>query len=596
MPRLLLLFLVAFPLFSAEIPLSDVRTSTASEYTRQSLGIAGGDGFLLMWEEWYGSVYRQGMMVRAYDTDGVPLRPAATEVDFGIGARAVWTGSEYLVIAGVNLGRLGATDNPTPTVIVTRVQRDGTPVDAVPHRYVTERRTAGVASVAWNGTHVLAVIAAGDGRHLLRLDAEGNLVSDTITLANIVAVAPDGDDFFLLEGSRGVAVAEGDGWYAILGADGHVTLLDEEGTERERVLLDTRFAPRSMAYDGSRWFVAHLDEAQRLCTSAFGRDGKVTRNCRVEPEAAEPLVAASPRRTLTAWRRAPNQVVTDSGIASVRTIRQITPDSTIDAAGLLVVWREDYEIRIGGLRHDGTRRAEHVVATVGFRPRVVPGMVVWNHHAPAVRGQRLDAEGAPVGPVLELGPGNGAEVATTGDGWLVAYSSSGDVHLRYISPEGIVAGFSGADSELNEYADPVIGATATGYVVAWRARSQDIMVQRFNRRGQALSAPVTIAEGSRVGVGCNTRTCAIVWESNEALTGMLLDGEPRALGMPARCCSMARIFVTVDEDGTIRADQDADSDTLGGVETFRGRNVLVYTRDGRVYVRDIAPRMRSSRR
>lgn len=621
MARLLLVLLVALPLLSAEIPISDVRTSTASEYTRQKLSIAGGDGFLVMWEEWYGSIYRQGTMVRPYDADGVPLRPVATELSIGTNARAVWTGNEYLVIGSANLGRWGVADVPTETVIVTRVQRDGTPVDAAQRRYLTERRAAGVLSLAWNGTQVLAVISAGDGRHLLRLDAEGNVVSDSVISANIVAVAPQGDDFFLLDGSLGVAVAEGDGWYAILGADGNVTIIDGEGTERQRVLLDTRFGPRSIAYDGSRWFVAHLDEAQRLCTSAFGRDGKVTRNCRFEPEAAEPLIAASPRRTLMAWRRAPNQIATDTGVASVRTIRQLEPDSTVDAAGLLVAWREDYEIRIGGLRHDSTRRAEHVVSPFGFKPSVVPGLVVWTGYDSAVRGRRLDAEGAPVGPVLELGVGNNAEVATTGDGWLVVYAYEPRVKTTFLTRDGIVAGMNDFGSDDVPQYRPGVAAVPDGYIVVWMQKGPpaqdedevedtgyDIIAQKLSRSGLALGPQVVLGNAGSsyatgydsTAIGCSGDRCLVVWRHQlQTYVGRYVDhsGKPitaeetfpsgdQTLQLPSAIIS--------DVAGQLRIFRSDDG--ISGVETVAGRSLLVFSRGWRLFARDLLPRARAARR
>lgn len=591
-----LIFLATLTTTAAEIPISDIRTISARpDYkTFEPVVAAGGDGFLVVWSERYWIYNPAIVMIRAYDADGKPLQPFATVVGGGSFPKAVWTGSEYLVVTGTNFGRFGVSPGPGP-VTVTRVRRDGTLVDAPSRSFTPGVRAAGVLSLAWNGSSALAVVEAG-GRHLLLLDRDGALISNTVTKADIVAVAAKGREFFLLDRAQGMAVAEGRGRHAVLDSAGTIRILDSTGLELERVVVEGN-GVRSIAYDGGAWITAFLDDEGRVCTASFTGAHDVTRSCRDASDAMTPFVAAGTRRTLVSWSRGDREILTDFGAASEHLVKQTKPTAAVDSTGLLVAWQEGVSIRLGGLKNDGTRRTEHVVTEYGFGPRLAANLLVW-YGEHVVRAVLLDTTGAPVVPEIELGDGLFPEVATNGNGWVVVFENSGDIHLRYITPGGIVAGVFEVTKEMNNLSRPVIAAMASGYLVAWTDQKQRVFFQKLDGRGLPISGQTVIEDAQRPAVGCNAQTCMILFiRGGVKLVGQLLDGQERAfVSHPSdSCCPSDRMVVVPEADGTFRIHRDPEVD-FGGVVMLNGRTRIVYGRDGRIYARDLLTRARGVRR
>ena len=242
------------------------------------------------------------------------------------------------------------------------------------------------------------------------------------------------------------------------------------------------------------------------------------------------------RRSFLAWD-GDNRVYTDAGVASTGYARQSAPASAVDATGLLVVWQDHDVFRIGGLTHAGQRRTEHLLERSGSHARIASmgpvTLLVWSEDD-RLRAVRLDATGAPLPPILDLGVGIEPDVATNGDGWLVV-SANGALRATYVSASGFIVGEH--QTPMEDFVQrAVVVAKGNEYRVAWQDHQQNTYIQTFNGTGLPLSSPELSDEGTYSELA------------------------------------------------------------VRNVVTFRGRTVLVYSRDGRVYARDLAPRMRAVRR
>lgn len=612
MPRLLLVLLVALPLAAAEVPISDVRYGPYSTDQRQQPVVSAGDGFLVLWSEFQNGVYPLTSGVRAYDLDGVALAPTATFVA-GSTPHAVWTGAEYLVVTAPLKSRFAGSGE----IAVTRIQRNGTRVGA-PVLYALESRQSRVLSIAWNGTHAVALVES-DAKHLLRLDAQGRLVNDEIVPPDVVAVAPDGADFFLRRRGPIDGFAAGGGRYAVLEGQ-TVSILDRAGVEIERLTIPGEGA-RSLAWDGARWITAVLDESGRVCTASFTGAHDLVRACRDANAPRDPYVGATTRRSFVAWWQA-NQIVTDSGTASTVMAVQSAQATAVDAIGLLVAWREAGQLRIGGLTHDGKRRPEVVLdedaRMVAMSAAREQTLVVWELDR-GIRAIRLDAAGRPLFPVIDLGPGTQPRVATDGETWLVGQATDGVVTATTITRDGVIAGVR----DVARGTSFALAAVSTGYLLlSTRDDGPGLDLHKLNAEGLPVATiEHFIADGAAPEIGCTAATCLAIWRraSDAAYAAVVVshDGqplaEPRLLGLDETCCG-PRIVLSTDGGrfrvfhGETFLDVAADGTPTGvtrwngsgvllaGASAFAGRTLLVYTRDGRVYVRDLPPRRRAARR
>ncbi|HVG23283.1 MAG TPA: hypothetical protein VND45_03945, partial [Thermoanaerobaculia bacterium] len=532
MPRrvlTLVLFLFSFSSFAAEIAISDVRVVPGnSDSTRFAPSVvSSGDGFLVLWEQRvFAPGYPQKGAVRAYDAGGVPYSPAATHLAASVySPRGVWTGTEYLIVAGTPFSRFGSY--PTASLVVERVRPDGTLVDVPQPRHLNAQRPSAVLSLAWNGTHALAVVAGGDGqRHLLLLDREGRFVSDTVTTDDIVAAAPTSvAEFFLLRRDQGTAIAAGGDRFAVVNGES-ISILDRAANVLESFAIGRRMT--SVAYDGTRWVTAYLDDASRVCTATFTGARDVQRSCRFTTNAAaNPSAAGSRRRVFTAWEEpVAAQIMTDSGLASTAIAGQVVKDTAVDASGLLVVWQDGQRVIAGGLRPDGTRREQHVVAERGYDARVASAgdrsLVVWSDGV--LRASVLDGTGRPVLPGIELGFGTYPRVAANDQGWVVVQDAESRVKATYVTRHGIVAGvqdFGDDEAYVPQYG-PDIAAVSDGYVVVWMQRAEEgyeIISQKLTRFGLPLGARMVLGNAGTAyatgydgtAIGCSGDRCLVVW-------------------------------------------------------------------------------------
>lgn len=616
MRRVLLMLLLASASAAAEIAVSDLRVvpSDTTTYSRAAPVAAAGEGFLVVWPEVYSGWIPLKSGIRAYDADGNALRPAAGYAD-GTTPLAVWTGNHYLVVTALLKSRYWGF--PAPSFRVTRVQRDGTPSG---HRdHVSHLSLGRVLSLAWNGTNALALVELHGSKRFLRLDGDGALVSETPADADIVAVAPRGDDFFLLRQAEGVAVAEGGGRYAIL-AGRAIAIVDGEGRLLERFAVPDATVAKSIAYDGVRWITAFLHDDGRLCTASFSGAHDLAQSCRGLKSASAPSVAAVAQRALVAWT-ADGQIVTDGGLASISWAGQWAEASAVDAAGLLVAWREERRIRIGGLKHDGSRRPELVLEEDASAIDVAAArdgtLVTWSAGG-RIRALRLTPEGAPLFPVIDAGAGHWPLVATKGEGWLIASVVDETIVATAVNAAGIIVGVH----EITRGSQPALAAGPDGYLLAvMQQPAPGVDLHLINAQGLPLGGAVDLSDdGTNPAVGCGAASCLVAWTpTNGTFAGVVVSHagqplfEPRQLGDVQTCCS--RTVVTATSSGGFRVHRggvfvdaardgmpvgatrwEASDVILGGVEIFRGRAVLVYSRLGRVYARELPSRARAVRR
>ncbi|HEX6084893.1 MAG TPA: hypothetical protein VF266_10245, partial [Thermoanaerobaculia bacterium] len=343
---------------------------------------------------------------------------------------------------------------------------------------------------------------------------------------------------------------------------------------------------RTLTWDGSAFHTAYVDAEGRVCTATFTSSIDVRRDCRVIAGARDPAVGVLPRRQFLAWEVG-RQIVTDSGMASIEPVPQLAADTTIDATGLLVAWIEN-GIQLDGLRHDGTRRQRFFIPdTRASRVSLAEGFILW-HAAENVYGMRLDAHGAPLHPILDLGTSVDAHVLRNGDGWIVLRldpaSEPHYVKTTTISADAVVTGehFAGTDR-----GNVAFAAAGDGFLVVTQTA-----LQRIDRHGLPVGAPVPF-DGNAIDrrIACSARECLIVVGMRSIVVDhhgrTLRDWQPLRLDAPladvkALDGGPPRIFTNPHGAG-------------GGVEVLGRRTFYFYTRDGRVYLRDVPPRTRAVR-
>jgi hypothetical protein len=622
MPRLplVLALLVSVATSAAEIPISAVRYVPGSnQYTRRDpVVLTHGDGFLVTWEQALFGAYYPAIVARSYDADGNPRGPE--EVNLGT-AGLVWTGEHYLAIETVSGGRWGISF-PQPQVYVRRLNPDLTAAAPV-REYFTGTRGSRLFSVAWNGTHAAALVVL-DHKRLLLFDRDGALVSDTPVEANVTTIAPQGDTFLLISGTRRMHVTEGNGRYALTdryGEAAHLTILDASGVETDRVPIA---GARSTSWDGSRWHTATVDADGRVCTSDFTRATDVRTKCRVIADAKLAAIGAIPGRTLLAWLGADEQIVTDNGIASMARVFSHALASAVDATGLLLAWQQDGNILLGGITTDGLPRREFLIPNEGpygeglkIAPNGDVSLLVWRRSS-EIFAMRLTAEGAPLHPILALGTGADVEVVPVADGWLVAQTSEDRVYTTPISREAIVGTRQEIAAGAAVYHSVLLAAVPDGALVIWAPwELTHRNAQRVDRNGIPVGMANRIEQTTYPALACSATACLVPTYSVPTIDALLLDFDGRPLGEPkpmlprvddviADVVAMpdgsfrvytARDIAVVGPDGTPRgvtrwSDQ---SREVAGVEVFEGRTYLFYTRDGRVYLRDLRERSRAVR-
>lgn len=614
MPRLLLVLLVALCLSAGELRLSDLTyVPRSTDFSRRDLVVVGGgDGFLVLWTENLFGAYHPGWYGRAYDADGNPLQP---EAGFIGSPYAVWTGERYLVIDPTEYVPRGQFYYPVPLITVRQFHRDGTPA-ARERGYLEGMTWSEVFSVFWDGTHVMALVKV-EHKRVLRFDRHGALVGDTRVDDDVVAIAPNGSSLFQLRGTERRVMAGADGRYAIAGP-ASIAIVHASGVEVDNVPI----AARTLSWDGRAWHTAYLDGQGRVCTASFTRSTDVRRDCRVIPDATQPAVGAIPGRTLLAWEDRPSkQILTGVGIASMTHAPQTAYASTIDATGLLAAWY-DRGIQLGGLRHDGTRRETFVIPdtrahAIELAANGDQSLIVWRA-VDELFAMRLEANGAPLHPILPLGRGRQSDIVPNGDGWLVVRADEERVVATTISREAVLTGEHVVAERKAEAVD--VAAAGDGFLVATGSS-----LQRLDRHGIAVGAAVGHEAARRL--DCARRACLVAGADRIAL----VDHEGRPLREPQRLelfavwnvdarpdgsfrvhgsrqvvlpgpngsfrVYTAQVVVAVAPDGAVRGTTEWSDEevAVAGVEVLHGRTWFLYTRDGVVYLRDLPPRSRAVR-
>ncbi len=619
MPRLplFLALLLSFTAFAGEVQIDETRYVTAGpNYTRDPREIVtSGDGFLVTWQQYLFGAYYPAVAVRAYDADGNALRPEQTIA--GNRPRIFWTGDAYLAIDDVPRPRFGFT-LPQPQVFAQRLARDGSLLG--PKRgYVVGTRGSELLSAAWNGTRAAGLFHL-ESRRLMIFDREGALLSDTPVEDSINSVAPKGDSFLLLPRKLRAITAGNDRYAAIDAGDSdRVVILDANGQELEQLSI-TR--ARSLSWDGSAWYTAVNDSAGRVCTIAFTSASDMRTQCR-ESTGAQPVAGAIPRRTFLAWKESNEVIATDSGIASIDHVNHAALASAVDATGLLLAWNDGGGMRFGGFTRDGQRRPEFVIPEQrGDGLQLAPNgdltLIVWRT-ADGVFAMRLTAEGQPLHPILALGRGDHARVVSTGGGWLVARNADEHVLVTPISRDAV----AGAEQELAAnaaiYEAVALAATPDGALVRWIASDRaHSIVQRVDRNGIPIGIANELDPGA-IAFACSAPACIAVIQRPATYAVQPIDFDGRALGEPRTLMSYDndavvrvqampdgsfRVFTRwlvgiVAADGTPRGSARWNDDAtiaVSSAEVFEGRTWFFYSRDGRVYLRDLPqPRLRAVR-
>ena len=646
-----LVLLLAASLAAAEIPISDI---DVVPFDRSVVGngypsIAAGDGFLLTWD----SMVHQGLItpgptwVRAYDASG-PREPVAFAIYGGIGSRAVWTGSEYLVTRTPLLRQFGRI-LPTAVIEISRVAADGREVPSSEVRFTPSRGAGQIIALAWDGAYALAAVGFYNGTYAtLLLDRNGQVVSETpIDFEPSGVAARSGGGFYVLPRAEGDAVAAGGIWFASIDnlQDGGVVgrILDSTGAEIDRITItETGGDARSVAWTGTSWVTVYRDGSQ-LCTAHFTASNVET-DCVAAPGALAPVIAAGDSGTLTAWWQ-DGQIVTSKGVASTHYSNAELPAAVVDDTGLLVAWSEAAPIggkliHVGGLANDGARRPEHVLDGMWpqLRPRLSRSggqtLLLWSE-GQMIFARRVDAAGRPFGEKVRLDENSAANFAVTArnGAWLVVFQDfSSDIVARELSP-GLVASESDRlGSEEFGQGSPAVAATSDGYLAVWIENSGlHVGAQRVEPGGRRGGDRVVIAVGSseerltNPSVGCNAEHCLITWFRASTLMGRLVRhdgtpaGEPRAyagfyssapvilvLGDGSFQVVHGTEFTTVaptgESRGTIRWSRDFHN--LGDAVIWRGKLTFLTTRvekmqdlifASRVFAVQLPPRTRSVR-
>ncbi|HUP61915.1 MAG TPA: hypothetical protein VNA69_16025 [Thermoanaerobaculia bacterium] len=641
MKRALVLLALSAQLFAAEVPIAEPQIVPGDDFfSRAWPDVAAGDaGFLVAWEERTFGSYPGIASFRTYDRDGVPHRPDAFRLGSGYNRspHVVWTGSEYLVVYARWLSRFGSP--PIPALFAARITADGVMVEDSEVVIAEAQNTGLVEEVVWTGSEAIVLATIENAPWLLHLSAHGTLTQRTQMLERPADIAAGGGaGFFLLPQSEGDAAAANAEKIAIVDNTGAGVVVSFHSFNR--TLLDGFvLAPQgkhadSIAWDGSAWVTAYI-EAGAVCTARFTSASDVVRSCNGETNAAMPVIDAYNRRTLTAWLVG-KQILTDRGMASEMIAVQRTADATVDPSGLLVVWNENDRIRTGG---PGRPTQQISTPAKAYSPRIATAgsqsLLVWVEPT-MIRAMRLDAQGNPIPPAVDLGTGDWPSLATDGTNWIVAWRNGNEVVSTLVTPNLDSNGLQHYGAAETWQDRPVAAATPSGFLVVWNETQSElegthdrIVAEPLDANGQRISGGVRIvdridgtrADATTLAVRCVSERCLVAWDetapgraelvsmivgpdakpltSPRVLRGVLTGGRKAILpfeGGGFRLYSGGALII-LDADGRQLDTQrwtDKNID-LGAAAIFRGRLTLVYSRDFRVFVRDFGARTRAVR-
>ena len=556
----LVLALLAFSstLLAAQIPVAEPGIVPAPGLSSrfEPRVFAGGDTFLVTWEERILARNPGGLYVRAYDALRRPRQPIATLIDRGFDAHAVWTGGEFLVVYVQRDSLLVA-----PRIRAVRVTADGSIVEGSQVTFREAKSDGRVHALAWNGTVALAAVLYDGTTRMLTLDREAHVLRNEPASEAPAALAPAGDGFFLLARNEGDAVATNGSVFSVventsLGVIATIMRANHTVVEAFLLVSDGTSA-RQIAWDGSAWVTAYTRSGS-VCTARFTTANDVARSCNGETTAATPAVAAFDGRSFAAWSRQGHQIFTDGGIASEVPAMQLEPAATLDANGLLAVWLEgSYAIRIGGITPDGSRRRVRTIerAEEVNAPRVANAgaysLLVWIEGSSGheVWASRIDTEGTPVPPLMRLGSGTSPNVVSNGRDWVVVWNDSAEIVSALVTRDSIIDQVHRYGASGTSQFGPVAGATANGFVIAWHeveglssgGVAERIVTEELRADGSRTTGGVRVVDrltsygfvhGGTLGIGCRAGSCLVTWhESGSGIAqrmGMTVGADARA--------------------------------------------------------------------
>ncbi|HEX8169709.1 MAG TPA: hypothetical protein VF824_04120 [Thermoanaerobaculia bacterium] len=643
---LVLSFLFVSSVFAAELPVADpsIAPAMGQFISRADPSVAAGDGFLVAWSESY-IYYSSGVMIRTYDDDGTPRQPVSTVVASGRTPRAVWTGTDYLLVYAAFIGRFG-TPEPVPAILAVRVRPDATIVEGSRVVLAEGRSAGGVLDVVWTGQRAMVHFQLEGRRRLLALDAAGRVIEDDSVAVSsttaMVAGAP-GEPLFYLDVRDGDIAAVGPGRVAIVDntALGVVVALRDGQRSDAFVVAPPDARASALVWDGSAW-LAMYTTASAVCTVRFTRESDVTRQCIDETRPLTPALAAGRTRVLRAWSRGFEQLVVEGEIASLVYAAQHHESATLDRGGVLVAWIDAGRLHLGGFTSDGARREVHVVDTdhdvydVRVLSAGAQSLLAWVERDGSYFATRVDASGTPVPPAVRLsGAGEGLDapsIATNGTEWLVAWRQSQEIVTTLISPNFDGNGLQHFGADGVQQTNPSVAATDDGFVVTWsedevidRQNRVRVVAERLDARGLRVSGGVRLfdeaSNGSGQGftlwptLGCGARTCVVTWTVGDRAYAQLIGADAQRRGEAHEIGATGSIVIVASPNGAFRLysrasffDLDADGNPIGsGQWTARSvdqvsavlvdglRTLYVYERGGRVYVQVPSPRARAVR-
>ena len=628
-PVALFLFL-SLNVAAAEFPISEparFAPAEASSTSRYAPSVASGEqGFLVAWEERIYAGYPGPISFRAYDANGEPRQPSQMSLAYyGFTPRAVWTGSEYLLVFGSG-SRFGHG-----SVYTVRIAADGT-VLSDPLRIITDTVTSTyMLDLVWDGLYAWALAQYDFQSHLIQLDANGRLGSSrTAGGATALAPSPGMSLPWMLDVKDGDLAASRPGEIATLDhtAIGEVVALRNEfGAIHDAFTIAPAGANiRSLAWDGSAWVAAYATE-QSLCTLRFTSAADLMRDC-IAGSVRDPWIAAGPRRTFIAWTEGVAEyggaghaeVVTSGGIASMAIASQRFPVATVDSTGLLVAWLESSAIYLGGFTNEGVRRPEIVLHTDAITDRLAlaaaedQSLLVFVEKG-VVRATLLDAHGSPILTRIALGEGSAPRVVALGRDWLVAWQTNGEIVSTLVSRGGNPNGL-----QHYEAADPTfaISATSNGFLLA-RTEAHRLVVERLDANGASIETTDIATESHPTApyMTCGPATCLVTWYEGgnmrrglvighnatprggiTSLGNLLVLNAVRAQSDGSFLLYEVRLVLSVSPSGALTGTSVWTSEPwldLGAIVDFRARPAFVYSRFGRIYFNDFAQRARAVR-
>lgn len=520
-----------------------------------------------MWEQRWFPGYPAPMAFRAYDRGGVARQPEqGVSLFYGHTPRAVWTGSDYLVVYATGT-RFGYA-----YVYALRISADGTIRDQQPGTVlVDDAYSAAVLDLVWDGDSAWALLQVEAKQQLVQLDALARMTSSrTVSGASALAVISGSELPWVLDAREGDVAASGPGGIATIDhtALGPVASLGDESF----LLAPANARIRNLAWDGSAWIAAYATP-DSLCTLRFTSESDLTRECTAADRALDPWIAPG----FLAWTEGDTKyvgpghgrVMTSAGVASMEAVVQRFPAATVDPNGLLAAWVEESKIHLGG-----PNRAEQILDTdpidgpIDLANAESQSLLVFAENG-IVRATILDARGIPILGRIPLGEGSAPRVAALGVEWLVMWRTSSDVVSTVVSRNGNANGLQhhaiGAQDKF------AISATSNGFLLV-RTDGDRRIAQRLDRNGTPLDA-------SDLAIPFAPKVIRAQRDGGLALYGGLE-------------------VAVVDGSGTVVRHSTWAQSTgfeLGNVVELGGRTVFVYTRGGRVYANDFTDRARAAR-